>query len=861
MVAQGRLTVRATDVAHDAVQEVLHAGVLVPAGRQIAFAHHVLFDHAAGRFYLAGHDTARLKQQLAGREGLGLMLGPALRFAMEEVWETDKAGRPDTWVFLCDLSSAAVPEPVMLSIALRTVAERVATPADMDGLTALIENQDDPRVVAKLVGQLARFLGLAVTESGGLASPAALAWSELACVVARHSAADVYMADAGRFLLMTLSEHCDFTEPGFLASFGTAARTLLATAWATDPPNDFVVTAGIRFVTKSFGSDPTASRALLARILEPKNLAARAAKDVPWLAEGIDQIIPHDPNFVAQIYGTVFDYEVTDEDSTWVGGSASRILPLTSTKRQDYQHARWHLNQALRPFLDADPAGGTQAVIGAVKGLAEDKRGGRSQPRAVVVPVGGRDARVVDDLLSLQDWREEDVNDEEALHVFATFLRETSPDGFRSAVVAALAAEANAAVWSRLLGVGADRPGIADDLLWPFASFPPLTAMQGVARDAVIYLTNTYPRRTPAEREVFERAALAEDLFSDERENRWWRSTLARLLSGVPRDLLATPEMLALRDEMAAAEDLRGNEPFMRITTGWGSTDDIVDSILRDDGVDLEKSPDREVRAASRRVEDLLKTSQGERDAAGLTQLWTTTAALIGELDAADDAIHPNLAHSSWGAVSNAVEGICKSEAYAPEGAGMPDLDRLLALIDRLAKSPYPERGDNPSDSMSWGNWDIRVYAASSTVGLAPRFADKRSDIVDRMAAFLNDASPNVRLQVAQALNVLWNVAQPRMWDLIDQVAAQEKHQGVLRFFVAGPMWRVASAEPARCDAIMDGLLKQDWSRARDDQRKGRTRDVEPFANLAALLHVILDQPKCGAWIRTWASDAARQSG
>lgn len=209
-----------------------------------------------------------------------------------------------------------------------------------------------------------------------------------------------------------------------------------------------------------------------------------------------------------------------------------------------------------------------------------------------------------------------------------------------------------------------------------------------------------------------------------------------------------------LRDEMAAAEDLRGNAPFMRMTTGWGSTDDIVDSMLRGDGVDLEKSPDREVRAASRGVEDLLKTNQAERNAAGLVQFWAAASMLVGELDAAGEAIHPNLAHSSWGVVSNAVEGICKSQAYAPGATGMPDLDTLLALIDRLTKRPFPEHADAPSDSMAWGNWDVRVYAASSTVALAPRFADLRPDIVERMAAFLEDSAPNVRLQVAQALNV-----------------------------------------------------------------------------------------------------------
>lgn len=859
MVTQGRLTVRGTDVANDAVDEVLQAGVLVPAGRQIAFAHHVLFDHAAGRFYLAGNDTTVLQQQLAGGQGTGLMLGPALRFALEEVWQTDTAGRPVTWDFLAKLSTGSQPEPVMLSIALRTAAESVSVPEDVGGLKTLIDDSNDLRATAKLVGQLARFLGLAIAEQGGLSSSAALAWGEVAGVVAKASAGDPYMADAGRVLLMTLSDRGDFRDADFVGRFGAAARSLLTAAWATDPANDFVVTAGIRFVTKSFGSDPQASRTLLERILEPTNLDARASKDAPWLAEGVASIIPYDPAFVARIYGVLFNYEVTDDDKTWVGGTASRILPLTSTKRQDYQHARWQLNQALKPFLDADPVGGTHAVIGAVKGLAEDKGRKRNEPRTLAVPIGGREIRVVDDLLSLQDWREEDANDEEPLQVFVNFLRQGSPEAFRSALNAAMAVEASAAVWARLLGVGADRPGVADDLLWPVASYPQFTALQGVARDAVIYLTGAYAQRSTQDRSVFERAALAPDLFPEGRERKWWRSLLARLLSGVARDDLATLEMQALFDELGADDDLQGNPPFVQITSGWGSSDNIVDSMLRDDGVNLEKSPDREVRAASRKVEDQLKIGEGERDAAGLARLWADIIALVAEIDAAVAELHPNLAHSSWGAVSNGVEDLSKSKAYTPGVEGMPDLDKLLQLIDRLSQSPYPERDDDgPSDSMAWGNWDVRVYAASSLVGLAPRFGEQRPDIVERMARFLKDRAPTVRLQIAQALNMLWNVARPRMWELVEEVAAGETHPGVRRFFIAGPMGRLARAEPARCDAILDGFFERDWATARDDVRKGRARDAEPNANVAALLYVMLGQPRAGAWIRRWAKDLIR---
>jgi hypothetical protein len=390
------------------------------------------------------------------------------------------------------------------------------------------------------------------------------------------------------------------------------------------------------------------------------------------------------------------------------------------------------------------------------------------------------------------------------------------------------------------------------------ASFPRLTAMQGVGRDAVIFLTAAYPTRSEDERRVFERAALEPDLFAEDREKRWWRSMLARLLSGVPADLLVTDGMRALRDELDAAGDLQGNRPFMTITTGWGSSENIVDSLLRDDGVNLEKSPDREVRAASRVVEDQLKVGENSQDAPALAKLWADIASLVAELDTAGDAIHSNLAHSSWGAVSNGVEALCKSKSYLPDIEGMPSLDSVLGLIDRLAQSQYPERDDDTSDSMSWGNWDVRVYAASSTVALAPRFADTRPDIVDRMATYLKDPAPNVRLQVAQALNTLWDVARPRMWDLVEDVAATETFQGVLHFFVAGPVWMIAPAEPARCDTIMDGLLKREWARSRDNRKTGRSRDVEPFANLAALLHVVFGQPKCGVWIQTWASDLVR---
>lgn len=854
MVRRRQLTVRATDIENDAVEEVRQAGVLTSAGERVAFAHHVLFDHIAARFYLSWDDPTALRVQITQDPTLGLMLGPALRFALEEMWQVDNEGRPITWGFLADLAGVAGSHPVVLSIALRTVAERVDVPVDVDALCVLIESQKTSEAVGRLVGQLARFVGMAAAEGIGYRSSAADAWARVAFIASGTKVG--HLADAARVLLMTIAERADLTVPSVSHGFGAAARALLNTAWLLTPEHVALTTAGIRFVAKSYGTDPDASRALLSRILDDR-FENHAPQEAPWLAEGVASIVPHDPTFAVRIYATLFGREVADDAKTWLGGSPSRILPMTSTRRQDYQHARWRLNEALGPFLEAAPAAGTAAVVGAVQGLDAAKHAdGRSSRMPARLRIGDKVVQVVDDLLSLQDWRDEDSREDQPLSTFTDFLRSCSREAFREAVTAAMALPTNASVWARLLGVAADRPDVADDLLWPLAADPHFTALQGLSRDAVIYLAAAYQRQSLDLRSAFEVAALAPDLFASERETKWWGSVLKRFLSVVAADLIITPDMHARRSELDASRELTGNPPFVSMKVGWGSDDDVVESMLRSQGADLERSPDRDIRAASRKLEDRLKHDPKERDAAHLARLWADIVELVRLLDeGATQEPHRELVHSSWGAVSNAVEQVAKSTDYSLEADGLRALDALLALIDRLSASPYPERTDTPGDQMSWGNWDVRVYAASSLVALAPRFAGVRPGIVDRMAACLRDPTPTVRLQVAQALNVLWDVARDRMWSLVQEVADRETHDGVLCFFVAGTLSKLSRPEPRASASLLDRVLQRDWAVRRGAMDAARSRDGEAFAHLASFLYVARNQDLAWKWFERWASD------
>ncbi|WP_225410018.1 hypothetical protein [Stigmatella hybrida] len=851
MVRHRRLTVRATDIENEAVEEVRQAGVLNPAGDNVAFAHHVLFDHIAARFYLSWNDPDALRVQITQDSTIGLMLGPALRFALEQMWK-EPNGRPTTWRFLVDVAGVAVPDPVILSIVLRTVAEHVDVPSDINDLCSFIESGKVSEAVGRLVGQLARFVGMAAAERGGLPASAAKAWAHVASIAAATKIERI--VDASRVLLLTLADQADCTDPSVLTVFGGAARTLLDTAWSLPSEHPALTTAGIRFVAKSYGTDPDASRKLLSRILDDR-FEEHAPQEAPWLAEGVTTIIPHDPNFVARIYTILFGREVTDDAKTWLGGSPSRLLAMTSTRRQDYEQARWRLNEALGPFLEVSPGAGTAGVIGAVQGLDAAERHGHDNPQVVTrLRVGEKDLQVIDDNLSLHDWREADTHEEEPLIAFVTFLRTCPREAFREAVAAALALPTNASVWARLLRMAAQRPEVADDMLWPLAVHPHFTALQGLSRDAVIFLAAAYPRQPPECRSAFEVEALAPDLFPSEQEANWWASVLNRFLSIAPGDQIVTREMRARRSDLEASSRLTGNPPLQRMSIEWGSTRDVVDNLLRTQGANLERSPDREIRTASRKLEDRLKQHTDAPDTAYLVNLWADIIALVQLLDlGAQQAPHPKLVHSSWGEISNGVERLAKSKDYSPESDGLPQLDALLDLLDRLLASPYPERTDTPEE-MSWSNWDVRVYAASSLVALAPRFAETRFDIVDRMAACLRDSAHTVRLQIARGLSALYDVAKERMWTLAAEVADREMHRGVLQFFASDSMRVLSYAEPEQCAVILDRLLTRDWD-LRDVRGASHPHASDAFARLVAFLYVARSQNLAWKWIERWASD------
>ena len=142
----------------------------------------------------------------------------------------------------------------------------------------------------------------------------------------------------------------------------------------------------------------------------------------------------------------------------------------------------------------------------------------------------------------------------------------------------------------------------------------------------------------------------------------------------------------------------------------------------------------------------------------------------------------------------------------------------------------------------------MRVYAGDAWVSLAPRFAEERPEIVDRIEAILEDVEPAVRLQAAQNLQVICKAAPDRMWEMGARIAASEVDDEVLIAYLNWSLRRFSHAESERCEAILTTAK----GRLDEFARKEGTRDrlQECVGGWAAQLDAGQGRPFAREWLK-----------
>ena len=332
---------------------LLGAGVLVEqsGGRNVAFRHHILFDYAASRLYLNPFDAAGVHSAFVRENGLGLMLGPALGYALQELWNSNP-DRRDYWNMVAGLIGDRAIDPIARSIAARSCSELPAVHKDTDGLIEQLSKDEVGRAIfGAIIGSLALW---DEDHSGSLIMAP---WTEVG--VAASKIPD--LVGSISFLLGILMKQPSAGE--HRDELGVAARNLLAAALARkgDAYSADLAAAGIRFVAETYGSDVEASRALLSQVFSVDRFETYAHAEVPALAYQIATIRAIDPEFAIRIYSEVFSRRITSQAFTRMNDS--QIMPFMSQASQDYERARFQLAHTFPEFLTSSPMEATKALI------------------------------------------------------------------------------------------------------------------------------------------------------------------------------------------------------------------------------------------------------------------------------------------------------------------------------------------------------------------------------------------------------------------------------------------------------------------------------------------------------------------
>lgn len=771
-------------------------GVLIEVSHDlwVQFRHHVLFDFASAQHLLASSFVSQPQPELHVDGANGLLLAPAIRFVLQTVWEDDQT-REQFWAIVERLVADDDVDPVIRIATARMAADLPRCPEDISGLVRRVGSRS-----ASATSALSRIVGAVVIATEDGQDSVVAPWVATLSDLAPHVAHIPYVL---RVLLFSFADKV--ADETLRTHLGTAARALLEYAFDEDA-SSFHARAAIGFVAKTYGTNQNASRHLLRRVYEPSRVDRFGFHEVPALCAETKAIMGMDPAFVAEIYASTYAHEVTDDRKTSM--TSSQILPLTSTARQDYGMARYHLNELFPQFLVAFPHHAASGAV-AVVGRHAARQGLTSKARTFDMVVSGRSVQLQEDGSSLWAYDPEDGQGDgpkELVVELLKTLRTSAEDSAISIVECLVDAATHAVFWSRMFAAAAHRNDSLLDLMLPYALEAPFLVALDTRKDAIDVIAKGYDRLLPKEQVEFERRALSQD-FSEHGEHAQdlRQDFCGTLFGAIGHGRLATPEarQFLVRDDGTPVEK-RPNERPMRITTGWMGPEGS-------DKHDTYSSPALANAAKAIRAAEIAFGENANSDQR-FSGSFDDACVLMEAVNAAvkDGDVGRELRLEGEEIIGRGCLALCLAQLL-PSAGDATGTERYLRLLRVASSSEGPEVAENTEASFermpSWGGPAPRVDAAQAVMRSVASRPDLRMELSDDMDDMLADPHPAVRMRAVQCLG---QVRHANNDDFQTRLAARVNHEQnrqVLTFLSQTVLREAISTDPAAAEPLVIDLL------------------------------------------------------
>lgn len=539
----------------------------------------------------------------------------------------------------------------------------------------------------------------------------------------------------------------------------------------------------VPLVSKTFWTDPSASRTLLENVLKLTEEENFPIDYLYQLSHEIDKIWPFDPDFVASIYESVFTHYEISEEKTNMG---TPVLPLSSTRRQDYHMCQYSLIKHFPKYLRTAPSFALPAIINCLNFFIISrhiigylKEGIKLDVLTEEFPFRGKVARCMQDSSYMWDVSEHQDEPIEMADELFKYITEIASSEAQSEILDSMFDIFCdnvwvAFFWRRLLRTASQIPDVFSNRIFELCIARPIQKGPETIHELGMFLESAAPTFTREQIMQIEKTVI--DLPEGETNIKRKESLehlRDRLLARIPVDLLQTEAAKRIREEMTKADKIPANEPVATFTSWSGPY--TTEKWLKEQGADLD-APENQ--ALQKFFDPLDKfTSEWQNKTPDENSINSILPLLRETYDDLKRYVHADkpVLNATWTKLASCVEAISK-ECPDPESDAFKFCREVLLLCSEHEEpEPDPEY-DSKFDSPHWSPAP-RNEAAQGLPWLAIRKPDK--EIMIAIKKLVSDPVPSVRWLVIVEIWRLYTKTPKEFWLLAEYVAEHENNRTV----------------------------------------------------------------------------------
>lgn len=571
---------------------------------------------------------------------------------------------------------------------------------------------------------------------------------------------------------------------------GSISRALLKWVWQEreNNPGRWIDSLGgnwgIYLVAKTFSTNSKESRNLLEKALYLVKEENFPINYITRLTDSLKNITYNDPDFTAKIYLTVLSHEEKGKEPTYFG---TPVLPLSSTRNQDFEMCYYRLIKYFPEFLETEPLLAVETAIKCLNNFIIDKhvlpyyKEEQLKDISYNFQFRGKIAHYIPDGSHIwwSNGRQHYDDPTEMAEILFEFIHELSLAQTNiiklEAIIDLLRDNACVALfWKLLLKTAIRETKTFSPLIFDLCIANPIQIKNDTTYEFGEFLQAASTEFTEDQLKEIERTILnIPENEKDKIPHKYLEKNRNRLLTMIPGGLIKTEEGKKILEDIEKTNEIPKNEPLVRLE--YFSNEVSEDDWFEEQGVNLSEVSNEKIRSYFPILNNFMAKWQNEvPKKEEIDLIFSDFNQLYNLLNETHDA-HEYILDSAWTKLASCAKIMSKSPNNSDN---VFNLCRAILLI--CSKHTEPKDSENTLE-FNFPCWSPspRTEAAQ---GL-PRIVAVKCDqeLLKAIRQLTNDKVPSVRYLVANELFLISKNATTEFWELVEDIIENEDNQLVLQ--------------------------------------------------------------------------------